>query len=70
MTYKVTEEDIQLIMQEWDPYWKILVDGFEREQPRNEEEEQHNSPRNDQEHNQENGVGDAIETTPSSKHRQ
>jgi len=35
--YKVTEEDIQLIMQDWDPYWKIPANGTETEQPGNEE---------------------------------
>jgi hypothetical protein len=31
MKYKITKEDIHLIMQDWDPYWNIPVDEIETE---------------------------------------
>jgi len=27
MKYKITEEDIQLVMLDWEPNWKLLVEG-------------------------------------------
>jgi hypothetical protein len=38
--YKIMEEDIHLIMQDWDPEWKIPANGTEAEHPDNDTEEQ------------------------------
>jgi len=38
MKYKITKEDIQLIMQDWDPYWKVPSNRTYMENPDNEEE--------------------------------
>jgi hypothetical protein len=36
--YKITKEDIHLIMQDWDPNWKVLENGIEMEHPENDVE--------------------------------
>jgi hypothetical protein len=33
--YKITKEDIHLIMQDWDPEWNIPADGIEAKHPDN-----------------------------------
>jgi hypothetical protein len=56
--YKITEEDIQLIMQDWEPDWKVPANETKTEHPDNEEEDQDNGQGNEQG----NGAGDAQET--------
>jgi hypothetical protein len=44
--YKITKEDIHLIMQDWDPYWKVPANGIEMEHPDNNADEQGNEKGN------------------------